>query len=250
MDQVLACDLIVRDHRSERYDRAPDGRRVPFNPPRFDFKFEFDIHISVNSPFFNEIDFELTDIRPESPYDEYYQEYERQGYEIQCALMPYTEIPYPVNRYIGMPEFAPFRPAPTVIVGRQAPAPRQAAPMPRQTVPPRAPMPQQNVPPRAAAPQPPRPQQPAPRAPQPPRPQQPAPQRPAGQPAPQQRPAQPATQSRPQQPAAPQRPANQPAPQQRAQQPAAPRTPQQPQQPQRPQQGQPQRPGNGGGRGK
>ncbi len=220
VDQVLACDLIVRDHRSERYDRTPDGRRVSFNPPQFDYKFEFYIHMSINSPYFNEIGFELTDRRPESPYDEFYAAYEQQGYEIQCALMPYTEVPYPVNRYIGLPEFSMFRPAPTVISGRPAPMPRQAAPAPRQT-----------------APTPPRPAQPAPRpaAPQPTQPRPVAPQRPASQPAPQQRTA------------APQRPANQPAPQSRPQQGQTQRPASQPQ---RPQPGQPQRPGNGGGRGK
>ena len=88
LDQVTSCQVEVEEHKSELYDKDDQGKRVSFNPPRYEYEYEFEVTILVNSPWFNEIQFELTDTRPESRYNDEYRAFERQAEEIRRALDP------------------------------------------------------------------------------------------------------------------------------------------------------------------
>lgn len=90
LSQVMSCDLEVEEHRREIYRKDKDGNNVSYNPPRYDYDYEFTMHICVNSPYFDEISFELSNSvhRPDSRFDALYHDLERQAHEIRCALMP------------------------------------------------------------------------------------------------------------------------------------------------------------------
>ena len=87
--QVIDCKLDIHEHREEEFRRDREGKRVPFNPPRYKYEYRFNITLLIDSPYFNEIHFELTEYpRPDSTRSLAYREYEEQAYELQTALNP------------------------------------------------------------------------------------------------------------------------------------------------------------------
>ena len=83
---VISARYEVEEHKSEIYRENNEGRRESYNPPRYDYEYEITIYITVNSPYFSDIQFELTDQRPESRYTEEFRRYEQQANEIVMAL--------------------------------------------------------------------------------------------------------------------------------------------------------------------
>ena len=89
VSQVIDCKLDIHEHREEEYRRDREGKRVPFNPPRYKFEYRFNITILVDSPYFNEIHLELTEYpRPDSTRGLAYRQYEEMAYQLQQALNP------------------------------------------------------------------------------------------------------------------------------------------------------------------
>ena len=95
--QVIDVRTEVTEHRTEEYHNDREGRRVPFNPPRYRFSYEFETTILVDSPWFNEIQFELTDERPENRLSEGYRYYEQLADALRAALMPPEGVARPAN---------------------------------------------------------------------------------------------------------------------------------------------------------
>ena len=89
--QVIDVRTEVEEHRTEEYHNDREGHRVSFNPPRYRYSYEFDTTILVDSPYFNEIHFELTDQRPERVHDQSYQYYEKLADSLRAALMPVNQ---------------------------------------------------------------------------------------------------------------------------------------------------------------
>jgi hypothetical protein len=86
ISQVTNARYEVEEHKSEIYRENSEGRSESYNPPRYDYSYEITIYITVNSPYFNEIEFELTDDRPESRYNEEFRRCEQQANEIVMSL--------------------------------------------------------------------------------------------------------------------------------------------------------------------
>ena len=84
--QVSSARYEVEEHKHEIYRKDSEGRNESYNPPRYEYTYEITIYINVNSPYFSEIEFELTDRRPESRYTEEFRRYEQQANEIVTAL--------------------------------------------------------------------------------------------------------------------------------------------------------------------
>lgn len=85
--QVIDVRTEVTEHRTEEYHRDREGRNVPFNPPRYRFSYEFRTTILIDSPYFSEIHFELTDRRPERLGSDEYRYFEAQAEALRAALM-------------------------------------------------------------------------------------------------------------------------------------------------------------------
>ena len=86
LSQVSAANYNVEEHRSEIYGKDANGNRVSYTPPRYEYSYEITMTINVNSPYFSEIEFELTDHRPDSRYTEEFRRYEQMANEIVMAL--------------------------------------------------------------------------------------------------------------------------------------------------------------------
>ena len=88
LSQVIDVSTEVTEHRTEEYHRDRDGKNVPFNPPRYRMSYEFETTLLIDSPFFSEIRFELTETRPEHRVGEEYRYYEQMADALRAALMP------------------------------------------------------------------------------------------------------------------------------------------------------------------
>jgi hypothetical protein len=59
--QVTGCSLDVDERKDELKRRDDEGNEVSFNPPRYEYYYDFYLTIHVNSPWFTEIRFQLND---------------------------------------------------------------------------------------------------------------------------------------------------------------------------------------------
>ena len=57
--QVTGCDLDIDENRHELTRKDNEGKSVSYNPPRYEYSYDFYVHIFVNHPYFDEIRFNL-----------------------------------------------------------------------------------------------------------------------------------------------------------------------------------------------
>jgi hypothetical protein len=58
--QVTGCNIDVDERCTEQKQKGQDGQERSYVPPRFVYEYDFKCIIHVNSPWFNEINFNLT----------------------------------------------------------------------------------------------------------------------------------------------------------------------------------------------
>jgi len=81
--QVTNCQLDVGETKEEIMDRDSEDNAVSFNPPRYEYFYNFNLTINVNSPYFNEITLRLNDGDVEGRESDAYKKFERQASELQ-----------------------------------------------------------------------------------------------------------------------------------------------------------------------
>lgn len=98
LTQVMSVNVDIDEDRDEITYTNNQGDEVSYNPPRFKYEYRFYIDISVDSPWFNQIRFELTEFnrRPDSRYSDFYRSYEREADEIRRILIP-SQYGAPLN---------------------------------------------------------------------------------------------------------------------------------------------------------
>ncbi len=57
--QVTGCDLDIEEDRDELKRKDAEGKEVSYNPPRYEYSYDFYITIRVNHPYFDEMRFKL-----------------------------------------------------------------------------------------------------------------------------------------------------------------------------------------------
>lgn len=99
--QVTGCQLDIEEDRREAYTEDAEGNSVSYNPPRYHYSYDFEIKISVNHPYFDEISFRLNSssvdttednpvpaFRKPNPHNNHdYMEYKSMGEEIKTILL-------------------------------------------------------------------------------------------------------------------------------------------------------------------
>ncbi len=56
---VTGCNLDIDESRSEIKREDKDGKEVSYNPPRYEYSYDFYVTIFVNNPYFNEMRFQV-----------------------------------------------------------------------------------------------------------------------------------------------------------------------------------------------
>lgn len=65
--QVTGCRIDVDEDKTELKRKDKDGKEVSYNPPRYTYEYDFYVVINVNTPYFDEIRFQLNSSSIESP---------------------------------------------------------------------------------------------------------------------------------------------------------------------------------------
>ncbi|MBO4926742.1 MAG: DUF4428 domain-containing protein [Clostridiales bacterium] len=58
--QALGCELDVKENRNEIRRTDSSGKSVSYNPPRYEYSYDFHVTIRVNNPYFDEMKFSLS----------------------------------------------------------------------------------------------------------------------------------------------------------------------------------------------
>lgn len=56
---LTGCRVDIDESRTEQKREGPDGKEVSYNPPRYEYSYDFEVIISVNNLYFDEMKFRL-----------------------------------------------------------------------------------------------------------------------------------------------------------------------------------------------
>ena len=85
--QVMNVETDIKENKEEVFYEDSDGNEKSYEPPRYTYEYEFNVTIFVDSPWFDEIELELSDgNRPDSRYSDLYREYEQKMLELADIL--------------------------------------------------------------------------------------------------------------------------------------------------------------------
>lgn len=58
---VTGCRMKIDETHNEVMRDGPDGKKISYDPPRYNYAYDFKITVSVNHPYFDEMSFSLSD---------------------------------------------------------------------------------------------------------------------------------------------------------------------------------------------
>ncbi len=93
LSSVLNCNLDVKENKHELMRETPEGRKS-YNPPRYEYHYDFDFIISVDNPYFDEIRMDLcsSSDRPTSMQDARYVRLQQVAMQMETALTGRSNI--------------------------------------------------------------------------------------------------------------------------------------------------------------
>lgn len=83
---VTGCRYDVDETKTEIKKDGPDGKKISYNPPRYDYDYNFELIINVDNPWFDEIKFRLNPSSIDRRGSAEYRSCEEQAKEICQAL--------------------------------------------------------------------------------------------------------------------------------------------------------------------
>ena len=85
--QVTGVDTDIHENKTEIYYKDEEGKSKSYTPRRYEYDYEFNVTILVDSPWFDKIELELSNgNRPDSPYTDLYRHYEEQMHTLSDIL--------------------------------------------------------------------------------------------------------------------------------------------------------------------
>ncbi len=110
ISDVRDVKITIDEDQDEIYDKDENGKSISFDPPKYEYEYKFSVDIDVNNKFFDDLNFELTSKRPESPDSQEYCDYVYMADEIMRALLNRSfredrskfKYPYASNGYAGV----------------------------------------------------------------------------------------------------------------------------------------------------
>ena len=101
VSQVIGFQPSIHENRTELYHHDREGRRVPYNPRRYQVEYRFDVTIQVNAPFVTEISFEFSAEHPDSPRSDLYRTLQAEILALQDALNPANYTGFAPTAMVG-----------------------------------------------------------------------------------------------------------------------------------------------------
>ena len=86
ISSITSCGLDIDEDRDEIYMRNGEGQNVSYNPPRYNFYYNFKLKFLVNNPYFDDFEVRLNNFRVEGMGSMEYNRYQKMGMDIMNAL--------------------------------------------------------------------------------------------------------------------------------------------------------------------
>ena len=96
LSQIISCKLDVQQNREEEQYRDKDGNLQDYVPPRYKYSYDYSIKLAVSSPWFDDMDFDLSSSAIDEQERQQIMEMENTGNQIVAAL---TVMPLMNNGY-------------------------------------------------------------------------------------------------------------------------------------------------------
>ena len=91
LSQIVSCRLDIEEDKDEEKYKDKDGNMQSYCPPRYKYSYDYWIRISVNSPWFDDMDFKLNTFSVKDEDRRKMMEMENLASQIVTAL---TGVPY------------------------------------------------------------------------------------------------------------------------------------------------------------
>ena len=103
LNQVMNMTMEVQEHKEELKKETPEGR-VSYNPPRYNYEYDLNILLTIDSPYFDEIRFDLNSSsdRPKSKADPKFKNLQQIAAQIENALLGRNTIASSIAGGMGM----------------------------------------------------------------------------------------------------------------------------------------------------
>ncbi len=89
--QVTGCDIDIDEEKREVFKNDEPGKRESYNPRRYRTRYDFKITIHINSPWFDDIKFQLNDDEIERQGSVEFRNAQRDAEEIKSILTGFRE---------------------------------------------------------------------------------------------------------------------------------------------------------------
>ena len=86
LSAVRDVRVDVKEDKDEVAYKNAEGRQVSYDPPRYEYEYEFNAHIDVSHKYFDDLDFRLSNTKPDSRDSEEYAQLVRMSDELMMAL--------------------------------------------------------------------------------------------------------------------------------------------------------------------
>ncbi len=86
ISSVMSCNLRIDEDKDEIFTQGKDGEEVSYNPPRYNFYYDFILEIKVNNPYFDEIEAKLNGSRVEGMGTMEYNRFQQMAMQITNNL--------------------------------------------------------------------------------------------------------------------------------------------------------------------
>ena len=86
LSAVTSCRLEIKEEREEEEYQDQNGESRSYVPPRYHYSYDYKIKLSVNTPWFDDMDFQLNTFSVEGHERNKIMQYEQLGNQIVSAL--------------------------------------------------------------------------------------------------------------------------------------------------------------------
>ena len=83
---ITSCGLDIDEDKDEIYMKNGQGQNVSYNPPRYNFYYNFKLKFLVSNPYFDDFEVKLNNFRVEGMGSMEYNRYQKMAMDIMAAL--------------------------------------------------------------------------------------------------------------------------------------------------------------------
>ncbi len=84
--QVTGCGLDIDEDQDEIYTRDREGNQVSYNPPKYEYRYNFTLKFTLNNPFFDDFDIRLNGLRVKDRNSLEYNKYYKMANDIMAVF--------------------------------------------------------------------------------------------------------------------------------------------------------------------